>query len=187
MIKLSGKYDIGGQEYIKCEIHIKRGMLNLIKKDTKLGNVTNPIVKNDYKIIKTDEEYGLPVTHKYAIKFNDYYNKETYVYTDMALFQKWWIEIRKNKAKFNIVKVVSFISLALATFILNDFYNILKPRLWYNEEPVSISDTISQKSDSPSMNNQTIIKNKYQIDSITEDTFSQKDLLDQNIDTTINL
>lgn len=108
MIKLNGKYDIGALDSIKCEIQIKKGLLNLIKKDSKLGSVTTPVDRKDYKIIRTNEEYGLPITHKYAIKFIDYNNKECYVYTDMWIITKWRIEIRKNK-KINLWKILLWI------------------------------------------------------------------------------
>jgi hypothetical protein len=160
MIKLDGKYDVGGLEHIKCEIQIKKGLLTLIKKDTKLGNVTSPIGKKDYKIIRTNSEYGLPVTHKYAIKFIDYYGKYCYVYTDMMLITKWWVEVRKSNRKSNIAKAIIWILLLIATFILQDVYNILKPTTWYKNKPVKTEDTTRPISDSITLKNNQDNKNK---------------------------
>ena len=110
-MELKGKY--GFIDPIEVKIIIKRGLLSIYKNDKIVGIVPTPQEKKDYKIIRTDEEYGLPVTHKYAIKFTDYYNKECYVCTDMWIGKKWYIEARKS-SKFKIWRLLFWIITIIA-------------------------------------------------------------------------
>lgn len=102
-MKLSGKY--GVVENIKVDIIFKKGKFDLVKNDSKIGNITFPVRPVDYEVVGTGDEFGLPITHKYAVKYTDQFNNEQYVFVDICIFRKWWIEIRKNK-KFNIIRLV---------------------------------------------------------------------------------
>jgi len=175
MIKLKGKYDLGGLEYLKCEIQINKGLISLIKKDTKLGDVTHPINKKDYKIIRTNEEYGLPVTHKYAIKFIDYNNKECYVYADINNVKLSMIKWHKKewiiqKASFVEQLLIGLILIAIPVFVSFAYnkwfshpssYEIIKPIT----PPIDTTNTNLQKSNEEKTKNNSSNKST-QLDSL---------------------